>query len=329
MTQWLWVACAVAAVLLIAVVVLLVVMRRDRKRTAQRIDEIEATHATEVGEQNRTHEEQVASLAQNHERQVVALSDEHDREVERMRSDVRNSQDVARRARETLATGLKWEAASRRLILRVCEQLGLRGSLLTNVVFMPDEGSPASFVTQVDHVLLLDGARVVIENKRWQGILFDGVRPSEVHPDFGKLIDETSLGERFALQLRSDREASSISIHRHVGERSPVVQVRRHAQQLSRFVEEEISEPIWFDTCVLYSHETAEAHLKQKDQTAGGATTWVVAGAAGLEECLSVLAGRPTSEDMQRDNAAVFRTLAALGADATTFGSDPVDQPGA
>ncbi|WP_456286184.1 NERD domain-containing protein [Microbacterium sp. JZ70] len=323
-TQWLWVAGAGCGVLLIAVVVLVIANRRGRERARRRVAEVEVASATRAAELTRAHEDQVATLAAEHESRLAAVSDDHERETMRLRAETAASMEVARRTRETLATGLKWEAASRRLILAACEQLGLRGSLHTNVVFMPSDAlETRTFVTQIDHVLLLDGARLVIENKRWQGVLFDGVRPSAVHEAFGKLVDENDLGEHFAVQLRRDPESpQSITVNRHLGERAPVVQVRRQAQQLSRFVEQELSEPIWFDTCVLYSHERAEAHLRQRDQSSGGASTWVVAGADGLIACLESFASRTGNDDTRRDDAALFETLSALGADATRFGPD-------
>ncbi len=117
---------------------------------------------------------------------------------------------------------MRWEEASQRTILEVCKAAGINGALLTNVVFVPvaqgERDRDRSYAAQLDHVLVFESGHVlVIENKRWNGIVFDGRKPSAVHHAFRNLLDESSLTGSFAIQVRSRRVLDHADDVEHCG----------------------------------------------------------------------------------------------------------------
>jgi hypothetical protein len=220
-----------------------------------------------------------------------------------------------------MASSLRWEATSRRMILDVCRRAQADGALVTNVVFMPvDARETRRFVAQIDHVLVFDGALVVIEHKRWQGIVFDGVLPSQVHPSFAHLVDESTLPASFALQVKSE-SPQSVVINTHLKDQAPSVQVRRQAQRLSQFLGQETGEAPWFDTCVFYSHPDTHVYAQEKDVAAGGAATWIVGDEGRLESLVRDLARMPAGAETRRRRARLLEALSQLGADVARFGA--------
>ncbi|GAA4783672.1 nuclease-related domain-containing protein [Microbacterium gilvum] len=326
--QWLWIAAAACAVLLVLVVVLIVGMARGRSGARRRIAELEVASATRVAERDRSHEEEVSSLADAHRVQVAEISEERDREIARMQGAMADARASARASREEIAKGLRYEAISRRLILQACARLGLEGELLTNIVFEPaDAQDTRRFVAQVDHVLLTDAGRVVIEHKRWQGVVFDGVLPSTVHPALGHLVDEEALVDErgqtrsFAVQLvRDPATPQLVTVRTKLGAASPSQQAREQARRLSAFVAQETGRSLWFDTVVFYSHPDADPHVRAIDGAHGGARTRVAASEGELDDALRALTERPGGADVRAENDAVREALLALGADAARFG---------
>lgn len=86
-------------------------------------------------------------------------------------------------AREFFRKGMKWDLASRNAIVSICRSLSVSGFLATNVVFDPSTTSKTEhFAAQIDHVLVTDSFVLIIENKRWKGLVFADKHPSAVSP---------------------------------------------------------------------------------------------------------------------------------------------------
>lgn len=300
-TTWVLLAAAVLAVG--AVVVLAVLFRRAGRRHAETVESLRASHDTALADTQRDHEDRIARADQQHGRDRAAL--------ERSRDDaLREAED----SRAFIAESLRWDEPSHDAILDACRRLGLRGVLATNVVFVPtDAGDRDRFVAQVDHVLLTRHAALVLENKRWRGLVFDGVRPSTVHAAFRDLFDESILERPFAIQVRRE-STTSWDVRTQVGGESPASQVRRQAQRLNGLVRASGLGSLWFESCVFYSHPDATVYAEREDASPGGAKTAVVAGRHELDALLRRLAERPPTTLTEDRIGALSALLARQGA---------------
>jgi hypothetical protein len=281
---------AVGVAALIAVVLLVLLIRARKRRLA------------ETERLRDEHERDLAERAAEHERSRVALERERER-----------AEASAEASRAFIARGMRWEEASHREIAAACAANGLPGVLATNVVFYPAEAREGRrFVAQIDHVLLTAAAAVVIEAKRWQGVVFDNVAPGAVHPAFGALIDEGALEAPFAIQLR--RSSAGIDIRVETGAETPATQARRQARRLHALVNERTGREQWFDTCVYYSHPDAVVHARTVQSSDGGATTRMLAGSAELTAFVRSLAKRPRTALSAERIDELAAQLASLGA---------------
>lgn len=167
------------------------------------------------------------------------------------------------RYHQAYTASLKWEVGSRATLLGLLSQHGLDGVLFSGVVFTTVGRGQQRYVTQLDHVLLLDDRVMVIEAKNWKGVVFDGVAPSSVHAAFGALIDAGSDGE-FAIHVRRPEQGTGLLITRHPDPSgssekhtvAPRAQVRRQAFALRRLIEARTGEDLSIDACVFYSHKS-------------------------------------------------------------------------
>ncbi|MBF4614127.1 nuclease-related domain-containing protein [Curtobacterium sp. VKM Ac-1376] len=312
---------SVAGGLAIVALVLVVLLRRHRTAARSDLDRAERARADEVARLDAEHREQTARLAA-----------EQAQEIDAAEAARRDALAAAEQSRALARTGMKWEETSQRVILDACKAAGVNGALLTNVVFAPvalaERGPARSFVAQLDHVLVLDSGRVVvIENKRWNGIVFDGQRPSEVHRAFRNLLDESSLQPPFAVQVRSRRvldHADEIEqwwqVRVQARGASPCSQVRQQARRLADFVASTAGVAReWVDTCVFYSGD-AVAYVNPEDRSERGAPTAVVTSATELQGVISGYAQKSAVPNRARTDA-VVRVLAGQGAHTTTIGS--------
>ncbi|WP_423920936.1 nuclease-related domain-containing protein [Frigoribacterium sp. 2-23] len=301
---------AVAALLLVAVLVMGLVLRHRLKQA----------RAAAADQARLAHERQLA-LSSIHEDQMARARDDHDRELSELASARERALDEARQARDLLATGLKWEATSRDLIADAIRTVAADAVLLTNVVFVPTETTASGrFVVQVDHVLVCEAGVLVIENKGWRGIVFDGRTPSSVFPAFSGLFDETKLDPPFALQVKDD-SPTVLTVRSHLGPTSPAAQVRRQARRLADRVYTEIGARFWVDTCVLYSHPQATVFAADRDVAEGGATTRIVAAPAQLASVVRELTGRPAKKFSRARVEEIVGLLGSYGADTLRFGA--------
>jgi len=186
-----------------------------------------------------------------------------------------------------------WELVSRDAIVELCNELRISGVVATNVAFVPNEERRGkTWVTQIDHVLLTKFGCLVIENKYWRGLVFDGIRPSSVNNAFGTLFPDATLNEPFALrvvQQSSDDDQLDVLVCR--GRDSPRSQVRLQAKRLSGLVQSRLGIACWFHTSVFYSHHDAVVYVPE---SAAGDVRNQTAVSAGKDQL------RRTLEDFKR-----------------------------
>jgi len=315
----------VAGGLAVVVVVLVLLLQRHRSTARTALETAERAHRDELARRGSEHHEATARVEADRDRQVAAA------EAER-----RDARAEAEQSRAFARRGMQWEEASEQAILQACRAAGVNGVLMTNVVFMPvgetesrsGSGSGRRFVAQADHVLVSDSGRgLVIESKRWGGIVFDGRKPSAVHPAFRSLVDESSLVPPFAVQVQSRKVLNHAEeaenwwqVRVQAQGKSPAQQVRTQARRLAKFVDEHTGTArTWFDTCVYYSSSSATAFVQAEDRS-GTVTTRVVTNDHELQSALAAWAAKDAVPNRARADA-VVRVLAGQGAHAVTVGS--------
>lgn len=274
-----WSVAALLAMATFAAVALLLLRRRRWQRSlqAERAD----------------HERRVHRREEEHAQESERVRTEHARELARADRRSQEARALADRLHSFSARALGPDLASRDLIASVCEDLALDGVLATNVVFVPVDVSAASpYVAQVDHVLLTDRFALLIENKNWRGVIFDGVRPSSILSAFSWLIDEADLEPPFALQFkRADvgESASDVAVMARSGKQAPTTQVRIQAHRLAGFVRAAQAEAPWFNTAVLYSHRQSTVYKPRAQGRGSTVRTDVMAGPSELRNVLARL----------------------------------------
>lgn len=298
-----WFATAFFAATALAIYLLL------RSRTRKAAEAL--VRAEEAGEQrlDETTAEHHRVLEATQTAHATALADEQARTHE--------AAERGEEFRREAATRIGWDLVSRDVIVGACEEVGLTGVLATNIVFVPyDARALTPFAAQIDHVLLTDHAALVIENKGWRGIVFDGVRPSAVDASYAAVLDDTDLEPPFSIQLAPE-EDSALAVRTRRGGQSPQSQVRLQAKRLSDLVRADAGEPPWFHTCVLYSNSRVLLHTRPSSPSA---TETDVVTPRTLPEVLARIHG------VQRRRAAtsplqlVAPLLAARGADMYGLG---------
>lgn len=243
-----------------------------------------------------THLAQVDEIVRQHLALRSASAAEHDQRILAVRAEVDRAREETEALRKKLVHPSDGDRVSQALIREVCGRVGLSAVLVTNLVFIPvDRRGGPPFFAQVDHVLLSRAGIVVVENKHWAGMVFDGVRPSERLTALGALIDETRLDRRFAIQVRPSSSEGWI-VREHLADRSPVVQVRRQAARLAELLATDADFSGWIDTAVLYSHSTAHVFAPAARLRPGRGETRVLAGEPDLAVFLSSVAKHPGVE---------------------------------
>ncbi|WP_420367045.1 nuclease-related domain-containing protein [Curtobacterium sp. L1-20] len=284
-----------SGVALLAVLVLALVLRGSRRRIAAQQSAQE--------QQAQSHADQLRGLALQH---ADAISDE------RSRTDAYEA--VTHRA-------MGWDAASRDMILDVCEDLGIDGVLLTNIVFVPTDAKPFHrYAAQIDHVLVMGASILLVESKRWNGVVFDGINPASAHPSFRRLLATPPNGP-FALQIVPDSsEQLIVRAYPNQSSLAPAAQARRQAARLHHYLAAAHGSVPHVDTCVFYSHPDAEVFARPQD-TAGNVSTFIAAGYDGLRRVLRQY--KPTPSSHGSPHPAVLDTLMAIAADAIELSATP------
>ncbi|PPG31192.1 hypothetical protein C5B97_05465 [Pseudoclavibacter sp. RFBB5] len=326
----------------VAVIVALVLRgRADRRwRTTleerEHEDELERRALSDAAERaDRDFRAQKDRLQREADARVAQLQAEHDLAFQERQTLVDHIMDSARRALET-------ELVSREAILRASATLGVNGVLATRTFILGQQGlSTARRVVQLDHVLLTDAGALLVHNKTWDGVIFDGVRPSEAQPAFANLVDDANLRPPFAVQISPGRDARSPSddtpstaglrVVTHVGDHSPRRAALEHAEQLAHFAEAALGEGITVDTCVFYSNLAATVHTDAAGVTPSADRTAVV---ADESQFLDLLARRERARRRPLTPAQIERLTMLLhgqGAKIDAFGDyerlAPSEQP--
>jgi hypothetical protein len=313
--------------LLLAALPIALLARRRRLGAAAAIAEREQLLAAQSAE----HDRSLRAAADAHGLAMTRLERIRTEERAALEGEARTALADAEAARERLAATWGHEAASHVDLRTALSAAGLRGLLATNVVFPWRSAAGDAFVHQLDHVVVVPRGVLGVENKRWRGVVFDGVPPRSVHESFAQLVDDDSLVDEdgrvgsFAVQIArlSSSPASPERIVRcHVGRAAPAAQARRQAADLrARLGEQGVALP-WCDTAVYYSHPGASLHVRREDVTARGASTRIIAGPADLAVFARDLA-RSSERRIDEGLAARLSELfASAGAHVDRIGPD-------
>lgn len=147
---------------------------------------------------------------------------------------------------------MTWERRSREILLKKLKASGSSGVLLTNIVFLVSD--QRQIPRQIDHLIVTENKVILIENKGWKGLVFDGVLPSSVHKSYQSFIDERPLHQRdtFAVQLRNDDNEPRFEI-----DDPPTQQAASQARDLKNLVKRS-GIPLNLTVCVFYSHQDVD-----------------------------------------------------------------------
>lgn len=265
-----WVALSFVLGAAIAGIIALVLRSHANKRWRATLEErqnaAEAERKALNAEAERAYSEfqqQKQMVLDEAETKLGQLASAHELAFQDRRMLVDFLKDRARRSVET-------ELVSREAILQASATLGLNGVLATRTFILVQQGmSTNRHVVQLDHVLLTDAGALLVDHRTWEGMIFDGVRPSEAQPALANLIDDAALRPPFALQIVGNRAAGSgdasdqsadgtLRVITHLGDESPRKQALTQAAQLAHFAEEALGETLTIDTCVFYSNAAAK-----------------------------------------------------------------------
>lgn len=329
-----WVALSFALGATITVIIALVVRMRANRRWRAMLDDRQNAAEVErkalTAEAERAHAElrqQKQELQEEAEARLEHLALEHEAAFRGRRMLVDFLKDRARRSIET-------ELVSREAILRASETLGLNDVLATRTFLLVQEGmSTNRHVIQLDHVLLTDAGALLIDHRTWDGVIFDGVRPSEAQPAFENLVDDAALRPPFALQITSGASstpdsnapaggptAGSLRVLTHLGQSAPRSRALARATHLAHFSEQALGESIAVDTCVFYSNASATVYTDAATITPSADRTAVVADEA---QFLDLLARRERARRRPLDVEQIERLTELLheqGAKIDAFG---------
>ncbi len=221
-----------------------------------------------------------------------------------------------------LTHGMKWERASREIILREATRLGVDGVLATNIALLTADDAGSPFVTQIDHLLITRETIILIEAKHWRGVVFDDIDPASLHPALAPIAQAVGLPlppvnhapPSFAIQLRGDKE-TPLTVDRRS---SPRLQARAQAGRLSRALETAHVGVPWIQTCVFYSHPDVRLFASQKEPARGRIRTPAV-DAASLGSFLRMAIHQPGKSPS--DVPALVESLRPHAADLVGLGA--------
>ncbi|PKI91128.1 hypothetical protein CW368_07645 [Actinomycetales bacterium SN12] len=288
-------------VLILLLVLVLLVHRRQRRSWQARRQQDALVHA-----------QHLAGAAAAHDQQVMA-----------MRAGQAASDALRDSALHLAARGMRWELNSREALVKACEAASLNAIIATNVVFAV-VSDKRSFCAQIDHVVVTDNTTLVIDSKYWNGLVFDGTKPSQLAAQFAALLDEKQLTPPFAVHLRQ-RDPASIGLRVDAGPAAPVRQARVGASRLHTYLSERVGELSFIDTCVFYSHPDATVVTPGVD-VQGNTRTLI----ADVHTIGAVLRRAHTARREQSSPERVDRivdALTELGADIVRTGAFAVDRP--
>lgn len=269
-------------VLLIAVAVLVVAFivtvwmlsRRNRRVTDElqrRYTEGENTlierQADVTRELQSSHDETLAALTAQHHNEISQRTQAHEEQVRSLIAERDAAVANEEGSRLLAGRGLRWELASREVLVDACDAAGLDAIIATNIVFSPrDEGSIAPYCAQLDHLVITEKAIVLVESKYWQGLILDGKKPSTLAGALGVLFDESTLPTSFVIAISRDGN-ERLDVRTLLDADSPASQVRQQAHLFHQHLVAQHGSAPSLQTCVFYSHPDARVWTGGLDGT--------------------------------------------------------------
>ncbi|MBS1675650.1 MAG: NERD domain-containing protein [Actinobacteria bacterium] len=270
----------VVAALLIAFALTVWLLSRRNRRTR---DELQRRYADEESslverqasatrELQSSHSETLASLTTQHDTEIKQSLDAHEEQVRTLTAE-RDAAVAAEEGSRLLAgRGLRWELASREVLVDACEAAGLDAIIATNIVFSPhEEGSIAPYAAQLDHLVITEKAVVLVDSKNWNGVILDGRKPSSLAGALGVLFDESALPASYAIALTRDGD-ERLDVRTLLGSESPASRVRHQARRFHRHLAAKHGSAPYLQTCVFYSHPDARVWTGGLDESANAQT---------------------------------------------------------
>lgn len=297
--------------------------QQERVRHADEVDRIAAQHASE---QERARQKAQNDLLDQSRRMGRVHADERarhsqDLEVERARTAV--FEQLAQKR-------LGWEAISRQAILEICAQLDIQAALLTNTTFL---ASGAQYARQIDHLLIVGGRVLLIEAKRWSGVVIDGMRPDMLDPALAALLPKPPRTGPFAIHATTGSDGTIMTrLHADAGSaekqnRPPTMQARGQARELAALLRESLGSTPFVQTFVFYSNEDAFMYVEPVDSVVGSrVVTYVAAGADALGEMISAFL-QQQSDKAQHSTESIVAALDRYTSDVIWTGHESTDAP--
>ncbi|GAC81543.1 hypothetical protein GM1_037_00140 [Gordonia malaquae NBRC 108250] len=242
-------------------------------------------HQMRMGEAAGEFSRILAASQADHTAEISALKIAHQNELseaEVARDVIRHRADLLQEKQDKLLA--QGDRYSRDRIVSVCRELDRSAMVFSGVMFRPAD---SDVYAQIDHIVLVAGRIMIVENKYWDAVVLDGAAPRE--GALAHLLSEIEVSavERGDLALRVARRGASIQLYAHgstrssestsnkkfsrvtvsdVKERTPTTQVKVQAARLRSLFEAHDIACGWIDACVYYSHPNSYSHLRAHDQ---------------------------------------------------------------
>ncbi|GAB6856113.1 nuclease-related domain-containing protein [Microbacterium xylanilyticum] len=315
--------------LLIAVAVLVVAFaatvwglsRRNRRvreelqrRYADEENSLVERQASATRELQSTHSETVATLMARYDAETTQRLAEHEEQVRALTAERDAAIANEEGSRLLAGRGLRWELASREVLVDACEAGGLDAIVATNIVFSPrDEGSIAPYCAQLDHLVITEKAVVLVDSKYWKGLILDGKKPSTLAGALGVLFDESALPSSFAIAVTREG-GERLDVRTLLGPDSPAAQVRRQARRFYQHLSARHGSAPYVQTCVFYSHPDARVWTGGLDESEHAQPTRIASVRTIQKALLDAQTGGPAGPSSHQLTQLVA-TVHELGAD--------------
>ncbi|WP_295033568.1 nuclease-related domain-containing protein [uncultured Microbacterium sp.] len=285
-----------------------------RRRYADEESSLVERQASATRELQSTHDETLAGLTARHDTETKQRLDAHAEQVRTLTAERDAAIANEEGSRLLAGRGLRWELASREVLVDACEAAGLDAIVATNIVFSPrDEGSLAPYCAQLDHLVITEKAVVLVDSKNWKGLILDGKKPSSLAGALGVLFDENALPTSFAISVTPDG-AERLDVRTHLGSDSPASQVRRQARRFHQHLLAQHGSAPYVQTCVFYSHPDARLWTSGLDETAHAQPTRITSVRTIQKALLDAQTGGPAGPSSHQLTQLVA-TVRELGAD--------------
>lgn len=295
------------AVLAGVVVALLVALARRKQAEAER---------------QQAHNTAIAEITADGQRLVAAAINAK----ETAEQDRAKAAAAAAELRRQIAEGMKWDRITRDDIVSVfaasASGRSASGFVATDVVFCPVEGTDTGFSAQLDHVLVCTDGILIVESKRWDGVVFNSTHPKSVNSTLGLLFDMTTtdsgqLTMPFAIQAIAPKQLNAVTFTVHDGRKAPVRQVQQQAKRLKALLNTQLQVNYWVYAMVYFSHPNATVFSPNRDDK-----TIIVSSKAELQTEIERWRAAPHTPLSREQIEQIAGYFAQLGADIQGIGRD-------